>query len=575
LLNDSAHYTEIFAPPGSGRGYWNGAPTILKDGDTYYLVHRLRGGDTLRGYQLECHSSTDLVNWTLEWTVHKDDIVNETVTSFEKICLRKFGGYYYLYFTYDRSSQDWKTSFVKSTTIAGLESLLKDATNWTVLFGGGYCKDPTVFELNGTYYISAGTIVGVPSRKLYSDDNPEFSSPTEIVDFRALYVSKWGAPDAAGDTGIITYDESSGYFIFQGHYRDDTDDIYWWYAVSPDMKEWRAVQRDKEITNWDNQWNTARYWDYVCLDDQRIIIVMEWDHDGDLDNSVVIWDYSDDPPGSTLTKMQDDFAEHVFLNEHCRTDFGDIRFTKSDGVTELDYWMEEKVDGDYAVFWVEVADDLSTESQTIYIYYGKSDATTTSNGEDTFVFFKGFEDGTTQGLTVTVGAWEAFSEGAPYGYVLRQISLTANSRAYWDTPETPSNFVLEGFGKRNTAGDKGAWSVALKKGDELYRFPWEAAGTIEIEIIDSWASWTTITTLASTAKASHTNWFKFSVKYYEGKMTFFLEDTTVSVTDSTLTPPFEIGVWCGKDYYKWDDLRVRKYVDPEPSHGAWGAEESV
>ena len=40
--------------------------------------------------------------------------------------------------------------------------------------------------------------------------------------------------------------------------------------------------------------------------------------------------------------------------EKCRSDFGDIRFTDSDGVTELSYWMEEKVDGDYAVFWVKV-----------------------------------------------------------------------------------------------------------------------------------------------------------------------------------------------------------------------------
>jgi hypothetical protein len=36
-------------------------------------------------------------------------------------------------------------------------------------------------------------------------------------------------------------------------------------------------------------------------------------------------------------------------------------------------------------FWVEVADDLSTVAQTIYVYYGKADATTTSNVNNTFV----------------------------------------------------------------------------------------------------------------------------------------------------------------------------------------------
>ncbi|MFZ0965718.1 MAG: DUF2341 domain-containing protein [Candidatus Bathyarchaeia archaeon] len=37
--------------------------------------------------------------------------------------------------------------------------------------------------------------------------------------------------------------------------------------------------------------------------------------------------------------------------------------------------MESKVDSDNAVFWVEVADDLSSQDRTIYVYYGKSDAT--------------------------------------------------------------------------------------------------------------------------------------------------------------------------------------------------------
>ena len=75
-----------------------------------------------------------------------------------------------------------------------------------------------------------------------------------------------------------------------------------------------------------------------------------------------------------------DSGENVYLNSHCRADFGDVRFTASDGETLLDYWIEEKVDSDYAVFWVEIADSLSSSSVTIYIYYGKSDATTTSDG---------------------------------------------------------------------------------------------------------------------------------------------------------------------------------------------------
>lgn len=75
----------------------------------------------------------------------------------------------------------------------------------------------------------------------------------------------------------------------------------------------------------------------------------------------------------------------VDLDAHSRTDFGDVRFTKADGATLLDYFMESKTDNDTAVFWVEVDTiPVSPNTVTIYIYYGLATETTTSNGENTF-----------------------------------------------------------------------------------------------------------------------------------------------------------------------------------------------
>ena len=79
------------------------------------------------------------------------------------------------------------------------------------------------------------------------------------------------------------------------------------------------------------------------------------------------------------------------LDAKCRTDFEDVWFTDNDGITELDYWMEYRLNGTFATFWIEVADNLNT-SQSIYIYYGKPDARYTDarqHGEDTFIFFDG------------------------------------------------------------------------------------------------------------------------------------------------------------------------------------------
>jgi len=66
--------------------------------------------------------------------------------------------------------------------------------------------------------------------------------------------------------------------------------------------------------------------------------------------------------------------------------FGDIRFTKADGITELDYWPEYNSSGDYVIFWVEI-DSIPESPSTvdIHIYYGTPGTTaTTSSMADTW-----------------------------------------------------------------------------------------------------------------------------------------------------------------------------------------------
>jgi hypothetical protein len=82
----------------------------------------------------------------------------------------------------------------------------------------------------------------------------------------------------------------------------------------------------------------------------------------------------------------------VYLGMNVRDDFGDVRFTDNDGDTPLDYYMERLVSATYAVFWVEVKDDLSTDPVTIYIYYKHDDETTTSNMANTFLYSSDWED---------------------------------------------------------------------------------------------------------------------------------------------------------------------------------------
>lgn len=80
----------------------------------------------------------------------------------------------------------------------------------------------------------------------------------------------------------------------------------------------------------------------------------------------------------------------VYCGGHCKSDFSDLRFTGSDFVTLLDYWIESltgTTPNQVAV--VHVQND-STPSTTGRMYYGNPDATAVSNGANTFNFFDSF-----------------------------------------------------------------------------------------------------------------------------------------------------------------------------------------
>lgn len=112
-----------------------------------------------------------------------------------------------------------------------------------------------------------------------------------------------------------------------------------------------------------------------------------------------------------------------------RLDYGDVRFTSSDGATNLSYWMEK--DG---TFWVKVP-SLVVGANTIYMYYGNSSATSTSSGDDTFVFFDDFT-----GTTINTSKWVKTDSG---GYISQNGVLTiSDGPAAWGATEmhTVGNF---------------------------------------------------------------------------------------------------------------------------------------
>ncbi|MCD6573922.1 MAG: DUF2341 domain-containing protein, partial [Thermoplasmata archaeon] len=80
---------------------------------------------------------------------------------------------------------------------------------------------------------------------------------------------------------------------------------------------------------------------------------------------------------------------NISYNTSMNPDSSDLRFIRyADNVTELDYWIERKVDGKWANIWVEIADEITTQNKTLaWMYYGNEYAASASNGSATFLFF--------------------------------------------------------------------------------------------------------------------------------------------------------------------------------------------
>lgn len=76
-----------------------------------------------------------------------------------------------------------------------------------------------------------------------------------------------------------------------------------------------------------------------------------------------------------------------------RSDGGDLRFTDSDGLSLLPYWVETWRPNDSSIVWVRVPKIPGSSVKRIFMYYGNPHAESESNGEVVFELFEDFEGG--------------------------------------------------------------------------------------------------------------------------------------------------------------------------------------
>lgn len=281
-----------------------------------------------------------------------------------------------------------------------------------------------------------------------------------------------------------------------------------------------------------------------------------------------------------------DSGENVYLNGKCQTDFDDIRFTDDDGVTLLNYWIEFKVDSDYARVWVKIADDLNTSSATIFIYYGNPSATSASNAANTMLKYWGFEDGTFGPFTQRSGinAFYVTSTAKKYGNygTLCNKSVTTDWSARYCTPNTfllQQKVALEFWLKVNATSTAGSLICVS--------FSWGGYTKLQIGMYDTGNFFYWSGSYKTIGSGSKNIWYKFVVEldFTNSKWNFRIYDSSNNLLYSGNNINMGTGGASSGEilliqhipvtgYNYWDEIFSRKWVSPEPSHGSWGSEQT-
>lgn len=164
-----------------------------------------------------------------------------------------------------------------------------------------------------------------------------------------------------------------------------------------------------------------------------------------------------------------DTLTDVYLGTSVRDDFGDIRFTTSDGSTLLSYWIESYT-STVATIWVEIDYiPINPGSVVIYLYYSNPSSTTTSSISDTFIFGDDFVNLNNWTISTSNGAMtasvasniltETFS-GVGSGYVYRNVGLGATNHI--------TEFEMYDNAISRTLVNWGAFSEAPAVGNDLH-----------------------------------------------------------------------------------------------------------
>ena len=265
-----------------------------------------------------------------------------------------------------------------------------------------------------------------------------------------------------------------------------------------------------------------------------------------------------------------DSGAAVYLNSNCQTDFDDIRFTKSDGSTELDHWRESYTASTSAVFWIEFDSiPISPNTTTFYIYYGKSDAASGSNCGNTFIFGDDFDradsatvgnDWTETNSAIESNALKVVRSGGVDETCSHAVTLTGSVYTEYKAKINVLTYNFNSLFHQSGVNQCGGWLFgATNLLSYLNNTGWISSG---------------VTFVADTFYRFGILWDSSDSKY-DYYLDGVLKASNQAPYTATLTNDVRFAVNTNNliGYAGW--LIIRKYTLNEPTWGTWGTQESI
>lgn len=226
----------------------------------------------------------------------------------------------------------------------------------------------------------------------------------------------------------------------------------------------------------------------------------------------------------------------------------DIRFLDGDGKTLLSYWVESWSDGSSAIIWVKVPYIQPSQNKTIYLFYGATDAISQSDPMATFDFYEQFDEFDSVRRWENSGNWTSGESDwdweidatngspAPCFHMWSSASGTHGAKIYWcrvDGLSSSDKYALHYWLWGQCSGAEP--SATLRIYDDERSSPQTVAALEEC-----WSSTAT----------------------YEEEDDYVFEPPSASIY-------LFFRLWDSQTGWnmsaRMDDLRLRKYISPEPT----------